>query len=136
MAAISRGLVFRADACTFTTVAHDPWRLAVALDDDSPLEITTARDGSTLVIAVVGDVDLVTADDFQEALERAIRTDAQQLDVDLAGVQYFGSEAIRHIGMAREAALARGVALRVVRPSFIARRAIEATGMGEVLLSD
>ena len=108
----------------------------MALEDDSTLEITTARDGSTLVIAVVGDVDLVTADDFQDALERALRSDVQYVDVDLAGVQYFGSEAIRHIGMAREAGLARGVALRVVRPSYIARRAIEATGMGEVLLSD
>lgn len=56
--------------------------------------VTMAADGRPPVVRVSGDIDLANVAEFDEALARA-RTDSPVLAVDLTGVTYCDSAAVR-----------------------------------------
>lgn len=89
------------------------------------------RDGS-LVLAVQGELDIVTSPLLDEALARARDTDAARIVVDLMGVSFIDSTGlhvlIRHAGM--EGGRAR---LRLTMGSPQTERVFEMSGAAEYL---
>lgn len=101
---------------------------------DSPravgeLAVRVRRDGGGVVLAVEGEVDLLTERQFADALEQARRERPDSLIVDLTGLTFLGS-----LGLSRlvEAGAAMDVGvLRVVAVGG-PRRAIETTGLASL----
>jgi|SRR5688572_18684082 len=82
------------------------------------LQVTTTLDGR---LALLGDLDIKTA----PALEAVLAQLDGQGDVDLSGVTFFDSSALRTFFVCRK----RNANLRIVNPSNPVVRVLEITGM-------
>ena len=94
-----------------------------------------AEPGQVTVIAV-GEVDLATADDLLATLCGVVDAKPSVVDLDLAGVEFFGSDGVRCLVSASQYAAAapdHAVELRVVRPSEPVRRVLELTALDTIL---
>ncbi len=97
---------------------------------------TAERDGS-LVLAVHGELDLITSPLLDDALAQARRTDATTIVVDLMGVSFIDSTGL-HV-LIRHAGAENGRArLRMTKGSRQTERLFELSGAAEYLpfLSD
>ncbi len=66
------------------------------------LTIHSERQGSTHVVAVVGELDLATAQRVEDALRTVEATDVEQVIVDLAGLTFVDSSGVHLIARAEE----------------------------------
>jgi anti-sigma B factor antagonist len=66
------------------------------------LAIRSERQGSTHVVAVVGELDLATAQRVEDALRTVEATDVEQVIVDLAGLTFVDSSGVHLIARAEE----------------------------------
>ncbi len=66
------------------------------------LTIRSERQGSTHVVAVVGELDLVTVQRVDDELRAVEATDAQQIILDLAGLTFIDSSGVHLIARAEE----------------------------------
>jgi anti-anti-sigma factor len=66
------------------------------------LTICSERQGSTHVIAVVGELDLATAQRLEDELRTVEATDVEQVIVDLAGLTFIDSSGVHLIAAAEE----------------------------------
>ena len=55
------------------------------------VRVTVEKNGQAAVLAVSGDIDMVTAPEFEKALLTALRDRPATLVVDLGGVDFLGS---------------------------------------------
>ncbi|WP_250006768.1 STAS domain-containing protein [Actinoplanes sp. M2I2] len=91
---------------------------------------TSAIADGTLLLAVTGEIDLATIDDFEEALTRAASADGTpRVVVDFSGVSFCDSSGLAALDRAYEKAALRGITLRVVKPQRGVRRLMEIAGM-------
>lgn len=91
----------------------------------------TEHDGGGQTVTGVGEIDITTARQFDDALSEAARCADGRLWVDLTGVTYFGSEGVRTIVRALELARTRDVQVSVSCSPQV-RRVLEVTGLGEI----
>jgi len=84
---------------------------------------------------VSGEIDLSTRDELAEYLNRALETVSppQSLIVDLSEVTFLGSAGLALLLDTQDAAVRRGVPLRVVGTQRAVRRPIEAVGLSDML---
>ena len=61
------------------------------------MELNTEKKGSTLVVAVTGRLDAVTAPDFESRFGELVDNGETALLVDLAGLDYISSAGLRSI---------------------------------------
>ena len=96
--------------------------------DRLELRFTTTSRAGARTVAVVGEVDLTNATEFERVLGEAVAGAGSAVVVDLTGVDYLGSEGIRSLVRVHRAAVDLGVAWQV-SPSPIVRRALEVAGL-------
>ena len=101
--------------------------------DPQPFAVHSTPAGSTLLVAVVGEVDMTTAPDLSQAIERA-PDDTALVVIDLSEVTFLDSSGLNSLVQARRALAEREVAMTVVVPPASAiRRVFEITRLTEQL---
>ena len=93
------------------------------------LEIRALRDRHRYVIALVGELDLDGVDRVSEQLRRAEATDATQIVLDLAGLQFIDSSGVRLILEADARSRANGNRLRLTRGPAAVQRVFVLSGL-------
>jgi anti-anti-sigma factor len=94
------------------------------------VKVAVERHGQAAVLAVSGDIDMVTAPGFEEALMSALHDRPQTLVVDLGGVDFLGSAGLTALVAAHQAAGAH-TALRVVAGNTSTARPLQLTGLDQ-----
>jgi anti-sigma B factor antagonist len=97
------------------------------------LEIRALRDGQRYVIALVGELDLDGVDRVAEHLRRAEATDATQIVLDLAGLQFIDSSGVRLVLEADARSRADGSRLRFIRGPAAVQRVFVLSGLEDRL---
>ncbi len=77
------------------------------------MQLLESRQGSTLVLAVSGRLDIVNADAFRDALQSRLLGAEPRLVLDFSGVEYISSAGLRVLMIASKQARASGVALAI-----------------------
>jgi anti-sigma B factor antagonist len=95
-------------------------------------EVSEAREGDRIVLAVSGEIDMATADQLRDALLRAAES---RIDVwvDLSEVEFMDSTGLNALVIAHRAMGDDGRRLYVICPDGPAHRALEVSGLHEVL---
>ena len=95
-----------------------------------PLRITTTMDKGQCTVVVVGEVDMATVSDLEDALRDVSNVDVV---VDLSGVAFLDSSGIAALAQAHRETTERDhrLTIRGERPTV--RRALEITGLFRVL---
>lgn len=96
------------------------------------VDVHLTPDGSTAVVAPVGELDLATAPELRDALLRAA-LDRSLTVIDLAQVTFLDSVGMAVLAAAARRARAAGGGVRVVNASGRARTVLQLTGMSRVL---
>lgn len=99
------------------------------------LRIVHETIGQAIVVHLVGEIDMVTAPDAQEHLEKACAR-AKPADVvvaDLTGVTFIGSSGLSVLLEVDKRCRGLRVQLRVVAPTLATRQPLQVTGLDRVL---
>jgi anti-sigma B factor antagonist len=59
------------------------------------LTIRSERDGHAHVVRLIGELDINTAQDFEDELKRVEATAAREIIVDLSGLNFIGSDGLK-----------------------------------------
>ena len=90
---------------------------------------------STETVALAGELDFATAFDAEMRLEQAIRA-ADEVVVDLSGLEFIDSTGIRTLLEAHQAARREGVTLRFLPGPVAVQRVFEISGLLDELPFD
>ncbi|WP_435156137.1 STAS domain-containing protein [Amycolatopsis sacchari] len=94
------------------------------------VRVTMEKHGQGAVLAVSGDIDMVTAPEFEKQLLAAVRERPGTLVVDLGGVEFLGSAGLTALVAAHQEA-ADHTKLRVVATSSATARPLQLTGLDQ-----
>lgn len=97
------------------------------------MRLDVHHDGGTTIVAVSGEVDLMTADQLRTTLLAEVAARPAVLLVDLDGVEFLSSTGLAALALAHRAAVDGGVALSVVATSRATVRPLQVTSMTEEL---
>jgi anti-sigma B factor antagonist len=86
------------------------------------LTVVSERRGTTHRIAPSGELDLATSPELERELLRAEQTDAEEIELDLAGLTFIDSAGIRVLISAEARSDADGSRLRIKAVTPVARR--------------
>jgi anti-sigma B factor antagonist len=101
----------------------------------TPTQVTTHSAGSTVTVAVAGEVDLAYNDALLRAVLDAIAAPgANEVVVDLAEVTFLDSTGIGVLIAGRNAAHERTVSYRVTHASGMVRDVLDIAGVAHALL--
>jgi anti-sigma B factor antagonist len=92
--------------------------------------VAVEQQGRAAVLAVSGDIDMVTAPEFQRALIVALRDRPELLVVDLSAVDFLGSAGLTALVAAHQEA-GPHTALRVVATNSTTARPLQLTGLDQ-----
>lgn len=98
-----------------------------------PLTISPSRQGNVTILAVCGDIDLLTIDLFRHAIEGAFREPSTNLLVDLTRTTFLASAGLKALEQARERAETTGAMFAVVTARPSTSRPIIALQLEQVL---
>jgi anti-sigma B factor antagonist len=96
--------------------------------------VSTRRDGSRGVVALVGELDLHTAGELTTAVSGLLRQKVTRVEVDAGGLSFADSAGLRAVLMARAAAEDTGATFAVTVASASVERLIEITGLYDLLV--
>lgn len=101
----------------------------------SALEVGEERDGSRLVIAPRGEIDIATVDGLENAITRATGSEIREVWVDLSAVDFMDSTGLTALLVGHRALDGDGDGRRftVICPDGPVRRALEISGLHRVL---
>jgi anti-sigma B factor antagonist len=88
---------------------------------------------NTVVVTVAGELDMGDADRVGDVLSEAAVSGRSIVRVDLAGLTFADSSAIKALLLGAKAADDRGVAYEIVNPHGSVRRLLDVTGLDEAL---
>lgn len=94
------------------------------------VRVSVEKHGQAVVLAVSGDIDMVTAPEFEKHLLSALRERPGTLVVDLGGVDFLGSAGLTALVAAHQEAGER-TRLRVVAESSATARPLQLTGLDQ-----
>jgi anti-sigma B factor antagonist len=100
---------------------------------DPILEVGALGLGGLAGVAVRGEIELASAPDLTAALDDAIRTSSGPFVVDLTAVDFLDSTGISCLVRARALLGQNDRPLALICPAGIARRALELTGIDELV---
>jgi len=98
-----------------------------------PFTLRTRRDGAASVVAVTGELDASTVQEFVWAIDGALEERPAVLCIDLTAVAFADSSALAAIVRTRRITSWRGTALTVAAGDGPAGRLFELTGLGTVI---
>jgi len=107
--------------------------LRAGSDVEDALTVRVEHRDRTTVVAIAGEIDLVTAAGLDEALQAELEAHPAVLVLDLTGVDFFTSVGLTAVALAQRGAEDLGVALRVVADSRRVLRPLQITGMDRTL---
>jgi anti-sigma B factor antagonist len=110
------------------TTADDP--------DAEGFSVSTRREGPRGVVALVGELDLHTADELTTAVSVLLEQKVTRVEVDAGGLSFADSAGLRAVLMARAAAEEAGATFGVTDVSGNIERLIEITGLSDLLVDD
>lgn len=96
----------------------------------SPIAIDTASIDGGVIIAVAGEIDLLTADQLTEALATEVARQALVV-VDLTAVNFLSSSGLAALALAHRAAIEADHVLRIVAGNRVTLRPIQITGLAD-----
>jgi anti-sigma B factor antagonist len=99
---------------------------------DDELRIRTSRDGSTIIVAAAGEIDISTVGDLRGAVTDAC-SDCERLRLDLTEIEFIDSTGLGGLLELRSTLRAQDVTLEIVAGEGPVRQAVEITGLGELL---
>jgi anti-anti-sigma factor len=91
------------------------------------LTITLVWRGRVAVLGVAGEIDLLSAPEFEEAVDAVLAAGPEKLVVDLRGVTFFCSAGLQVLAAAHRGLAER--ALRVVSDSPVTSGPLKTTGL-------
>lgn len=94
------------------------------------VSVTVEKHGGAALVMVSGDIDMVTAPDFEKALINTLRERPETLVVDLTGVAFLGSAGLTALVAARQEA-GQATVMRVVAKSNATARPLQLTGLDQ-----
>lgn len=97
------------------------------------LTVRSDREGAVHTIALDGELDLATADDFERELRRAEASDALSIVLDLSALQFIDSTGVRVLLCAYRRSCENGQRLAVLRGPAVVQRVFAITGILDVL---
>jgi anti-anti-sigma factor len=98
--------------------------------DERGFQVATSLDGGRAVIAVKGEIDMATVDGLSDALAAATRDGADEVWIDLTDVDFLDSTGLSALVSGHRALDGR---LAVICPDGAARRALDVSGLDEVI---
>ncbi|MBP2479308.1 anti-anti-sigma factor [Crossiella equi] len=98
----------------------------------APMTITVLDRDRVVVLAVAGEVDMLTTPALLDAVNGALATDPPVLVLDLSEVDFFGSSGLAALAEAHERAKGR-TELRVVTDNPAVRRPLQVTSLDRLL---
>jgi anti-sigma B factor antagonist len=96
--------------------------------------VSTRRDGSRGVVALVGELDLHTAGELTTAVSGLLQQKVTRVEVDAGDLSFADSAGLRAVLMARAAAEDAGATFGVTVVSASVERLIEITGLSDLLV--
>ena len=99
----------------------------------STLRASVSAGESGPVITLSGEVDITTAADLSELVTGQLAGGTQHLTVDVAGLDFADTSAIRVFVLAAKTLRERGGDLVLLRPQRALARVLEILGAGEVI---
>jgi anti-anti-sigma factor len=99
----------------------------------SPLEITTEEGEGRTRIALVGELDIASAPDFEEALEKVEADPPGVLVLDLSKVEFIDSTGLRAVIAADERARSAGRRFVIIRGTPAVERVFSVTQLDQRL---
>jgi anti-sigma B factor antagonist len=107
----------------------------MTVEKDQPFEIREERAGpSAVTLRLYGEFDLASCERFETTLERFAEDEVRTLVLDLAGLTFIDSSAIRALLDAHRRASEDGFELHVtLPPEGQARKVLDLTGADQVL---
>ncbi len=97
------------------------------------LEVTVSFGADDVVVAVVGDVDLVTAADLDAVLAPVLERGTVRTVVDLGGTHFLGVAGLRVLEAGAKRLAARGCRLTIRSPSFLVSWMLDVTGLADIV---
>ena len=74
---------------------HDDGSNATSLDmTGKPADIKSKREGDSITVAVAGEIDLSTADELEDAIREAEKTEISRIVLDLSALSFMDSTAL------------------------------------------
>jgi len=96
------------------------------------IDLDVNRMGDKVVVRVNGEVDMLTTPVLSECLKDQLQSEPSVLVVDLRGVGFLGSSGLAALVAARDIAMNRRVALRLVSADHAVLRPLTATGLTDL----
>lgn len=95
--------------------------------------VRTAADAHDYVIAVYGEVDVLTAPELARQIDRGLESSAAAVVVDLSALRFIDSTGLHAMVLAWRRAQELGKQLRLLQPPPAVHRAFEITGLADAL---
>jgi len=89
----------------------------------------TVGPGNAVVLAVSGEIDLLTSDEFDAQLKSVLTPPNETVVLDLSGVRFLSSAGLSVLLASAEAAKASDIAFRLVTKERVILRPLEITGL-------
>jgi anti-anti-sigma factor len=87
------------------------------------------------VVALVGELDVTTVPDVHDVVRSAVEDNpGATVVVNLAAVTFLDSTCLNMFARVHQRAVEAGGRLRVAQPTAFARRVLDATGLGELVI--
>ena len=102
--------------------------------DAGGFSVSTRREGARGVVALVGELDLHTADELTNAVSGLLEQKVTRVEVDAGGLSFADSAGLRAVLMARAAAKDAGATFGVTVVSASVERLIAITGLSDLLV--
>jgi anti-anti-sigma factor len=96
--------------------------------DPGNFDVTAERDGTGIVVAPRGEVDLATVGLVRDAVDRE-HDGSEPLVLDLRGVEFMDTSGLRYVLELSERAAKEGFGLRLVRGTAAVQRVFEVSGL-------
>jgi anti-sigma B factor antagonist len=94
---------------------------------------TLDRDGDTVIVALRGEVDVLTVDQVRLALSEAIAARPTDIVVDLAGLSFIDSTGLGALVFGFQRSRDAGIGFRLARPSRNVHQVLVLSGLLEVV---
>ncbi len=101
--------------------------------NDARLNVDVLEEGDTVSLKASGEIDAHTSTTLDEAVDKALATDASELVIDLGDVPFMDSMGIRVLVRAQRAIDEKAGSMRIVRVSPAVARALDYAGLTEHL---
>lgn len=90
---------------------------------------TPVGPGNTVVLTVSGEVDLLTADEFEAQLKSVLSPPNEVVILDMSGVKFFSSAGLSVLLASAESATSSDIDFRLVTTERVVLRPLEVTGV-------